>query len=76
MRHACFALAGFFLAALGLHAAGTGPGQLAPGHEGAVRITYLYDNTAAVSVPWSPRDTHAKPRCAAAHRHQPRPSLR
>jgi 7,8-dihydropterin-6-yl-methyl-4-(beta-D-ribofuranosyl)aminobenzene 5'-phosphate synthase len=47
MRHAGFAIAGFFLAALGLHAAGTGPGQLAPGHEGAVRITYLYDNTAA-----------------------------
>ena len=47
MRHACFAIAGFFLVALGPHAAGTGPGQLAPGHEGAVRITYLYDNTVA-----------------------------
>jgi hypothetical protein len=38
MRHACFAAAGFFPAAVGLCAAETGPGQPAPGHEGAGRV--------------------------------------
>jgi hypothetical protein len=38
MHRACFVIGGSFLVALGLHAAGTGPGQLAPGHEGAGRV--------------------------------------
>lgn len=55
MRRAFFAIAAVILLALGIHAAGARPGGLAPGPEAGLRITYLYDNTAAapgVTADW------------------------
>jgi 7,8-dihydropterin-6-yl-methyl-4-(beta-D-ribofuranosyl)aminobenzene 5'-phosphate synthase len=59
MHRTCVAAAGSLLLTFGLHAAGAGPGALAPPQVPAatsdVRITYLYDNTAAapgVTADW------------------------
>jgi 7,8-dihydropterin-6-yl-methyl-4-(beta-D-ribofuranosyl)aminobenzene 5'-phosphate synthase len=48
MRRPSFAIAGFLSLVLGLHAAGAGPGVPSPDQQPDVRLTYLYDNTAAV----------------------------